>query len=66
MTCLTANRVDVPLSATAFDLIKQEVDLHLKRLDEQFPALQKRVREAYALLDQKLDEAREREPLTHA
>ncbi len=43
-----------------------EVDEYLKRLDEQFPALQKRVREAYPLLNQKLDEVREREPLAHA
>ena len=59
-------RNGLKLRATAFDLIKQEVDLHLKRLDEQFPALQKRVREAYPLLNQKLDEARERELLAHA
>lgn len=42
---------------------RQEVDAHLKRLDEQFPALRRRVREAYPLLSQKLDEALEREPL---
>ena len=45
---------------------RDEVDLHLKRLNEQFPALQKRVRETYPLLNQKLDEARERDPLAPA
>ncbi len=44
---------------------RAEVDVHLKHLDQQFPALQQRVREAYPLLNQKLDEAREREPLAH-
>src|SRR5207248_9496775 len=45
---------------------REEVDLYLSTLDEQFPALQERARETYPLLNQKLDEAREREPLTHA
>lgn len=45
---------------------REEVDFHLTRLDEQFPALQKRVRQTYPLLNQKLDEAREREPLAPA
>src|SRR6266852_4186783 len=43
---------------------REEVDAHLRQLDDQFPALQQRVREAYPLLNQKLDEAREREPIT--
>jgi uncharacterized protein (DUF433 family) len=45
---------------------REEVDLHLKQLDDQFPALQRRVRETYPLLNQKLDEARERDPLAPA
>ena len=36
-----------------------EVDAHLKELDEQFPALQQRMREAYPLLNQKLDKVQE-------
>ncbi len=45
---------------------REKVDAHLKQLDEQFPALQQRIRENYPLLNQKLDEAREREPLAQA
>ncbi|HVS21457.1 MAG TPA: DUF433 domain-containing protein [Pyrinomonadaceae bacterium] len=44
---------------------REEVDAHLKQVDEQFPALKQRVRETYPLLNQKLDEVRERESLTH-
>ena len=45
---------------------REEVDAHLKQLDEQFPALQQRIRENYPLLNRKLDEAREGEPLAQA
>jgi len=44
---------------------REEVDAHLRQVDEQFPGLKQRVRETYPLLNQKLDEARELEPLTH-
>ena len=45
---------------------REEVDAHLKQFDEQFPALQERIRENYPLLNQKLDEAKDREPMAHA
>ena len=45
---------------------REEVDAYLKQLDERFPALQERIRKAHPLLNQKLDEASEREPLSHA
>jgi uncharacterized protein (DUF433 family) len=44
---------------------REEVDSHLERLDEQFPALRQKVREAYPLLNEKLDEAEKRKPMTH-
>ena len=44
---------------------REEVDARLKQVDEDFPALQQRVRETYPLLNQKLDEAREREPIAN-
>ena len=44
---------------------RKEVDAHLKQVDEDFPALQQRVRETYPLLNRKLDEAREREPIAN-
>ena len=40
---------------------REEVDAHLRDIDERFPELQQRVREAFPLLNRKLDEARARE-----
>ena len=38
---------------------RAEINRHLREVDEQFPELQRKIRETYPLLNQKLDEARE-------
>lgn len=38
---------------------RDEIDRHLREVDERFPELQRKIRESYPLLNRKLDEARE-------